>query len=284
MQPSQAGNGAACGGGHAPERVGLTHPRIAPYGAFTCADGRDTVISIQNERERADFCHRVLREPELLGDPHCASNAGRVAHRDWVDGRVAAVLGALTSGEVIDRLIHAQSAFGNLNSVHDLIEHPQLRTRRIPVGDRGVELPASPWVVDRDTETFAAAPSIDSHATAIRAGFAEPAAQHAATRCGFNRLERSPEHARPKQLSQPSSQMRRVIPRLADSLFVQAMPSLTIEATAASATTTSPRVGTQTACSLKSCRHPTQTLLERCADCSAWPGQRRNHTPKSMQR
>ena len=38
-------------GGKAPARVGLKHPTIAPYGAFTCADGRDIVISIQNERE-----------------------------------------------------------------------------------------------------------------------------------------------------------------------------------------------------------------------------------------
>ena len=163
-------------GGRAPERVGLKHPSIAPYGAFTCADGRDIVISIQNEREWADFCHHVLCEPELLADPRCASNAGRVAHRNWVDGRVAAVFGALTSGEVTDRLIHAQTAFGNVNSVHDLIEHPQLRTRRMPVGDRMVELPASPWVVDWDAETFAPAPSLDAHAAAIRAEFAELAA------------------------------------------------------------------------------------------------------------
>ncbi|MDE2566883.1 MAG: CoA transferase, partial [Burkholderiales bacterium] len=52
-------------GGKAQERVGLKHPTIAPYGAFTCADGRDIVISIQNEREWADFCRVVLRRPEL---------------------------------------------------------------------------------------------------------------------------------------------------------------------------------------------------------------------------
>ncbi|NBT11462.1 MAG: CoA transferase, partial [Betaproteobacteria bacterium] len=46
-------------GGKAPERVGLKHPTIAPYGAFTCADGRDILISIQNEREWADFCREV---------------------------------------------------------------------------------------------------------------------------------------------------------------------------------------------------------------------------------
>ena len=163
-------------GGRAPERVGLKHPSIAPYGAFTCADGRDIVISIQNEREWADFCRIVLRQPEMLHDPRCANNAARVANRDWVDGRVAAVFGTLGSGDVVDRLMHAQTAFGNVNSVHDLIEHPQLRTRRMPVGDRVVEVPAAPWSVEWDAETFPPAPSIDAHAAVIRAEFAPPAA------------------------------------------------------------------------------------------------------------
>jgi crotonobetainyl-CoA:carnitine CoA-transferase CaiB-like acyl-CoA transferase len=162
-------------GGRAPERVGLKHPSIAPYGAFTCADGRDIVISIQNEREWADFCRHVLLQPELPGDTRCVNNAARVANRDWVDGQVAAVFGALASGKVIDRLIHAQTAFGNVNSVHDLIQHPQLRTRRMPVGDRVVEIPASPWAVEWDAESFAPAPSVDEHAVAIRAEFAASA-------------------------------------------------------------------------------------------------------------
>ena len=159
-------------GGRAPERVGLKHPSIAPYGAFTCADGRDVVISIQNEREWADFCRHVLCEPALLDDPRCAGNAARVAHRDWVDGTVARVFGGLPSGTVIERLTQAQTAFGNINSVHDLIAHPQLRTRRMPVGERTVEMPASPWAVEWDAETFAPAPALDQHAKAIRAEFA----------------------------------------------------------------------------------------------------------------
>ena len=132
-------------GGKAPERVGLHHPTIAPYGGFTCADGRDIVISIQNEREWADFCRQVLLAPELLEDPRCVDNAARVANREWVDGKVAEVFGSLPSAAVIDRLTDAQTAFGNVNSVHDLIDHPQLRTRRMPVGNRTVEVPEAPW-------------------------------------------------------------------------------------------------------------------------------------------
>jgi itaconate CoA-transferase len=168
-------------GGKAPERVGLAHPSIAPYGAFTCADGRDIVISIQNEREWADFVRLVLRRPELLDDPRCAGNAARVANRAFVDGAVADVFGALTGAELVDRLTEAQTAFGNVNSVYDLIEHPQLRTRRMTVHGRGVEVPASPWGVEWDAGEFAEAPALDADGAAIREEFgaAEGARQEA---------------------------------------------------------------------------------------------------------
>lgn len=158
-------------GGKAPERVGLKHPSIAPYGAFTCADGRDIVISIQNEREWADFCHKVLLRPELLQDPRCQNNASRVAHRDFVDGLVAEVFGAASSGTLVDRLISAQTAYANVNSVYDLIEHPQLRTRPMPVNGRNVEVPVAPWIMPWDPENFAEAPALDAHGAAIRGEF-----------------------------------------------------------------------------------------------------------------
>ena len=158
-------------GDKAPERVGLKHPSIAPYGAFTCADGREVVISIQNEREWADFCEYVLRQPGLPADPRSASNEARVENRDFVDSLVAQILGTMASGEVIDRLIQAQTAFGNINSVMDLIAHPQLRTRRMPVGARFADVPESPWSVGWEPEAFAPAPTLDQHGSAIRAEF-----------------------------------------------------------------------------------------------------------------
>ena len=46
------------GTGTAPQRLGLAHPSICPYGAFATEDGALVLISIQNERE----WHGVLRE------------------------------------------------------------------------------------------------------------------------------------------------------------------------------------------------------------------------------
>jgi itaconate CoA-transferase len=170
-------------GGKAPERVGLKHPSITPYGGFTCADGRDIVISIQNEREWVDFCKFVLLEPALPQDARCSSNAARMNNRAWVDGKVAGVFAAHTSAQMIDRLTQAQTAYGSVNSVADLIEHPQLRTRRMTVHARQVDVPASPWIGEWDRDTFAPAPDVDQHGDAIRAEFDETVpAKNAASR------------------------------------------------------------------------------------------------------
>jgi crotonobetainyl-CoA:carnitine CoA-transferase CaiB-like acyl-CoA transferase len=159
-------------GGKAPERVGLKHPTIAPYGAFTCADGRELVIAIQNEREWAEFCRTVLLKPELLTDPRCTNNAARVASREFVDRTVTEVFSALSSAEVIDRLAQAQTAFGQVNSVHDLIDHPQLRTRTMNVNGHQACIPATPYGVEWESERFDDAPALNSHGLALRAEFA----------------------------------------------------------------------------------------------------------------
>lgn len=161
-------------GGKAPERVGLKHPSIAPYGAFTCADGRDILVSIQNEREWADFCREVLRRPDLPNDPRFASNAVRVDNRPLVDGTVAEVFAGLTSAEAIDRLTTARTAFGSVNSVQDLISHPQLRTRRMKVNGHVAEVPALPWITEWDDDTYREMPGVDAQGEALRREFATP--------------------------------------------------------------------------------------------------------------
>lgn len=163
-------------GGKAPERVGLKHPTIAPYGAFTCADGRDILVSIQNEREWADFCREVLRRPDLLTHPQFASNAVRVENRPLVDGTVAEVFAGLTSAEVIDRLTAARTAFGSVNSVQDLIAHPQLRTRRMKVNGHVAEVPALPWITEWDDDAYREMPAVNAQGDALRREFGGDAA------------------------------------------------------------------------------------------------------------
>ena len=150
-------------GAGAPARVGLKHPSIAPYGAFACSEGRELVLSIQNEREWASFCRVVLKDESLAADPRFAGNRARIQNRAVLDEAVQAVFGRLTYAEAVDRLTEAQTAYGAINSVHDLISHPQLRTRAMNVGGRTVLVPASPFVTEWDDPDFRPVPAIDAH-------------------------------------------------------------------------------------------------------------------------
>jgi itaconate CoA-transferase len=150
-------------GGSAPERVGLKHPSIAPYGSFTCSDDREVVLSIQNEREWASFCRIVLGQPELATDPRFDNNTVRTRNRVELEAAVQAIFGRLTYADAIDRLIEAQTAYGSINSVHDLIKHPQLRTRRMNVHGKMVEVPAPPYVTEWDEPHFPPMPGIGEH-------------------------------------------------------------------------------------------------------------------------
>ena len=151
--------------GHAaPQRGGLKHPSIAAYGAFTCSDGREVVLAVQNDREWRAFCLHVLQQPALAEDPRFVSSATRNRHRDEIEALIQAVIGQLTGAQVADRLTEAQTPFGAINSVIDLIHHPQLRTRQVRVRGRTVEMPApacqAPWQEDARLRE---APGIDAH-------------------------------------------------------------------------------------------------------------------------
>jgi crotonobetainyl-CoA:carnitine CoA-transferase CaiB-like acyl-CoA transferase len=147
-------------GEKAPERVGLKHPSIAPYGSFTCSDGREIVLSIQNEREWASFCAVVLGDASLAIDPRFCDNAARVRHRAELEAIIQAAFDPLTHAEVADRLTEAQTAFGAINSVHDLIKHPQLRTKPMTVNGRRAEIPAAPYTVEWEDAEFPPAPML----------------------------------------------------------------------------------------------------------------------------
>ncbi|MEZ5658171.1 MAG: CaiB/BaiF CoA-transferase family protein [Burkholderiaceae bacterium] len=150
-------------GGKAPARVGLKHPSICPYGVFVCQDGKELVISIQNEREWVKFCEDVLRDPSIAVDPRFDRNNKRVANRELLDGMVQAVFAALSGAEAVERLMAAQTAYGAVNSVEDLIRHPQFRSRPMDVHGQTVQIPATPYITEWDDEAFAPVPAVDQH-------------------------------------------------------------------------------------------------------------------------
>jgi crotonobetainyl-CoA:carnitine CoA-transferase CaiB-like acyl-CoA transferase len=159
------------GTGQAPKRVGLAHPSICPYGAFETQDGHLVLLSIQNEREWANFCRTVLEQPELASQPDFESNNVRVANRTEVDGRIALCFGAMTRDQAADRLRRGRIAYGFVNELADLSAHPALRRVAVATPGGPAAIVAPPAIHEGAAPILGPVPSIGEHDAAIRAEF-----------------------------------------------------------------------------------------------------------------
>jgi itaconate CoA-transferase len=128
-------------GGRQPARTGASHATIAPYGPYRTRDGQEVIFGIQNNREWATFCTRVLQRPALVDDARFQNNYLRVQHRADVDAEIEGVFGDLAPAEVMARLEAAQIANARLNTVEQFINHPQLKGRN---AWRQVDSPVGP--------------------------------------------------------------------------------------------------------------------------------------------
>ena len=128
-------------GGSAPVRNGAAHAAIAPYGPFQAADGKTIVLAIQNQREWRALCREVLGNEAIADDARFEDNSQRVRNRKALEQEINAVFGLLESPTLVKRLEDARIAYARMNSVADVIEHPQLHARR---RWRDIKTPAGP--------------------------------------------------------------------------------------------------------------------------------------------
>lgn len=140
-------------GGQPPRRMGMSHPSIAPYGAFATADGTLVLIAIQSEREWQTFCTDVIAQPDLPADPRFASNVARVRNRDQTDSIVASAMASRTAAEIESALKGAGIAHARVNDMQGLSRHPQLRrvTVETPEGPVAIPAPAPRFTTRRTT-------------------------------------------------------------------------------------------------------------------------------------
>ncbi|TXS44192.1 CoA transferase [Streptomyces sp. uw30] len=116
-------------GGVQPPRLGTQHPTIAPYGAFTAADGKEVLFSIQNEREWAALCAQFLGRADLTDDPRFATGSARVAHRDALNAVVAERCARADAEEILRDLESIGIACAGVNDVAAFLDHPVLAGR-----------------------------------------------------------------------------------------------------------------------------------------------------------
>jgi itaconate CoA-transferase len=151
-----------------PPRAGASHATIYPYGPFVAGDGKSVMLGLQNEREWAVFCDKVLERPELAADLRFSTNSLRSEARAELHAIITVVFSRLTSARVIARLDETQIANARMNDMHDLWVHRQLeaRSRWVEVDSPAGMIPAllPPGMIEA---CMGAVPALGKHTEAI---------------------------------------------------------------------------------------------------------------------
>jgi len=158
-------------GGRSINRVGLSHPSIAPYGAFNSSCGKKILISIQNEREWKKLCISVLNLKDLAENDKFNEPIKRVLNRKDLDNIIAKEFKKYNKEHLIKSLSEAKIAFGVLNEIKDLKNHPQLRKIKCKIGDEEIELIAPPEMSLNQEQITKKIPKIGENTIKIKKEF-----------------------------------------------------------------------------------------------------------------
>jgi itaconate CoA-transferase len=160
-------------GAEPPARAGASHSTIYPYGPFPVGKSDTVMLGLQNEREWALFCERVLRRPALVADERFSSNALRSTHRNELRAIIVETFADLGIEEVVKRLDEAPIANAKVNDMHAVWSHPQLKSRNrwVDVGSPQGTLPAllPPGANSAFTPRMDAIPALGEHSESILA-------------------------------------------------------------------------------------------------------------------
>jgi len=158
------------GTGSSPERAGMRHNMIVPYGAYACADGA-VMLAVQTDREWVRFCERVLGMPGLARDARFGNNRQRVANRTVLEAMIEARFGEHPRATVTAWLEGADIPTGVVNDIPALAAHAQLaaRGRWATVATPGGEIPAllPPHNIAGTAPRMAPVPALGEHGTEI---------------------------------------------------------------------------------------------------------------------
>ena len=160
--------------GAPPKRIGLSHPTVAPYGVFATRDAVPILISIQNDREWAVLCTKILDRPDLVDDARFLDNMARARHRAETDGLVAACFATRDVATLARQLEEAQVAFARVNDVLAVLQHPHFRQVMVESPGGPIGLPTPPAkVMHAPAPSFGPLPALGEHTQAVRREFLE---------------------------------------------------------------------------------------------------------------
>lgn len=149
------------------EPSGSTITGVVPTNTYLCKDGRYVIIGGNGD----SIYRRLMRaagRPDMADDPRLATNDGRFAHQDEVDGALAEWTATLSCDEVLEILAEAIVPAGPIYSVADMVEDEHFQARglfeEVEVNGEPLKIPAIvPKLSETPGRTDWAGPEIGAH-------------------------------------------------------------------------------------------------------------------------
>jgi len=129
--------------GTAPQRLGNTHPNLAPYQVMDCADGW-VIIAVGNDGQFARFCE-LLGLADLAEDARFATNADRVASRDALTKTLTEATLRMTKAQMLAACEAHGVPAGPINDMAEVFDDPQIKARGMQINLDGVPSVRSPF-------------------------------------------------------------------------------------------------------------------------------------------
>ncbi len=155
--------------GRAPQRIGVAHATLAPYGLYKAGDGKALLIAVQSNREWVVLCEKILERPDLATDPRFKDNEDRCAHRAEMDSIIASAFARYDRDRLVQALIAARVACARLSSVEDLDQHPHLAAQVAEIA--GEEITLADLPVGRRADRPVHVPTLGGDTDRIRSEF-----------------------------------------------------------------------------------------------------------------
>lgn len=152
-----------------PHRGG--HPLFFPYESFPTQDEPMVIAAIGVEKFWPALCEAIGR-PDLAADPRFESNDLRVEHRTFLHGEISAVLRTKPRGEWLAILEAADVPATPVNTIDDIVSHPQVEARSMLATTRRADgeearIAGNPIKTSGHDQTYSASPTLGNDGAEI---------------------------------------------------------------------------------------------------------------------
>lgn len=159
--------------------LGMSSPAVAPYGAYSTADGQTVVLGTTNDREWQRLAREIIERPDLAEDDRFATNSRRVANRAVLDEAIQSWCSQHDLAHVQRTADEAGIGNARYNLPSEVLNHPQLserdRWRTVDTSAGRIRAILPPPIIEGYEQPMNAVPALGQHTDAVLGELGFPA-------------------------------------------------------------------------------------------------------------